>query len=859
MLIKELKMADEFDDTGWAQIHHASQRGFVKSISFFLQDDPDLLELETKDERQLTPFLCAVDGGKTDSIQHLMDAGGKIDAMSAQNHGAIEICAMKQYIEVLEYFMKLDEPKLPVWKHLLRFLQSESDEEADAAGRCLRTLTQGSKAGGINPYWEHVYNNGGIPIIVKVAKSSIGEDAKVPTFQTLLNILSKPEVKEQVASSGGIPVFIRLLKSEKRYLIQLSAEILKEMATVKQYVELEVNNNIIPSLLKVLQTCHDPEVLVQIMDCFSNIANAEPKFQTQIGTTPNLVQTIVNLFEDQSDRAFLYSLCNAVGNICDHEENNQNMFVDNSVTRHIIVLTRFRSKEIQVSAVIAIYKLVHQNPHTQQVVVSENVTELLMELLKKTRAENVQEKTALALWALAGKEFDVKRYLATQIEVNLLIDFVNSNSEDLHFIGLEALTVLAQGPLNYQTEIAVANGIAPLGRLIRSEKEYIVLSVVRAMSALCVGVGFVPHPKNQDTILKFRGIKYLVALMVHSANEEIQVESAIALGSIALGNQTALEDINNNIDFSYVRILKLMYSEDPKVRLLAGHALATFAYNNINQQKVIAEQGGVRFNCFIQFLQSDEEFYRCNAAFQVVVLARIIPDEEQALSSAAGIKLLVDLLQDSESNDILALAADCIARLAHTRAGVPSAIVSIKTVDHLCSLLTRQAEQVRGNAAIALGYLSFNHSAERQILNRCRNDPYLMRILLYYTKQTKISPSFLQAWRHYKRIGLPRIPEGRTNLIGYKPEGMFEDGRPMTMLSFDDTSNTRSSASNLAGEDGRLTGRSSRASRISGTPRHSATPTAIQAASANLRGSQLSLDSQRSQHSLVQQEVTAGD
>lgn len=85
----------------------------------------------------------------------------------------------------------------------------------------------------------------------------------------------------------------------------------------------------------------------------------------------------------------------------------------------------------------------------------------------------------------------------------------------------------------------------------------------------------------------------------------------------SIGNQTALEDINNNIDFSYVRILKLMYSEDAKVRLLAGHALATFAYNNINQQKVIAEQGGVRFNCFIQFLQSEEEFYRCNAAFQV--------------------------------------------------------------------------------------------------------------------------------------------------------------------------------------------------------------------------------------------------
>ena len=51
------------------------------------------------------------------------------------------------------------------------------------------------------------------------------------------------------------------------------------------------------------------------------------------------------------------------------------------------------------------------------------------------------------------------------------------------------------------------------------------------------------------------------------------------------------------------------------------------------------------------------------------MLSRIIPDEEQALSSATGIKLLVDLLQDSQSDQILSLAADCIARLAHTRAG----------------------------------------------------------------------------------------------------------------------------------------------------------------------------------------------
>ena len=49
---------------------------------------------------------------------------------------------------------------------------------------------------------------------------------------------------------------------------------------------------------------------------------------------------------------------------------------------------------------------------------------------------------------------------------------------------------------------------------------------------------------------------------------------------------------------------------------------------------------------------------------------------------------------------------------------MPAAFVSINTVNMLCDLLLSGAEQVRGCAAISLGYLSYNHKAERQLLNR---------------------------------------------------------------------------------------------------------------------------------------------
>ena len=95
--------------------------------------------------------------------------------------------------------------------------------------------------------------------------------------------------------------------------------------------------------------------------------------------------------------------------------------------------------------------------------------------------------------------------------------------------------VCVQGPLNQQTQIATANGLYPLVRLLRANKEHIVLSVIRSLRHLCVGVGNVPHHRNQTTISTSRGIKLLVALMVHSLSELIQVEAAFTLGCASLG------------------------------------------------------------------------------------------------------------------------------------------------------------------------------------------------------------------------------------------------------------------------------------------------------------------------------------
>eukprot|EP00057_Strongylocentrotus_purpuratus_P001221 XP_001196796.1 PREDICTED: ankyrin and armadillo repeat-containing protein isoform X1 [Strongylocentrotus purpuratus] len=789
---KERAIMNDLDDNGWSHIHHAAYHGYIKSIEKFVGASEDQLEFPTNDDKLMTPILLAVDSGKLDTVECLVKLGSDLRYQNTQNQGPVEIAALKQYIDILEFFIKHDHKELPVWPKLMKFMGSDMDEEAEAAGKMLVLLTKPLEDG-LNPYWEPIVQNGGVPVMMKVIKSMVCDKAKLYAFTILLNIIEAKVVKEQIVKAAGIPTALKMITNPDREIVYASSCILCHLSMVKEYIDSMVQNGAIPILVKLWQSSNDTDILVQVTETISQIASANAEYQKTIGNSSGALTAVVGLFENRSpnSKSLLLALTRAVSNIVQKDEENQNMFVDEGGSSALISLANVKYHELQLSAISAIHMLAQDNPHTQKVILEEGGVIPLMQLLKRSGSPNVHVCTASALWALAGEDIDERRSMASMIGVNLLIDFLNAQAENdiLHYIGAEGLAVLAQGALNKQDTIANANGVQPLVRLLRSPKEHIVLSTIRALRHLCIGIGFIPHVKNQATILGARGIRYLVALMVHSRNELVRVESALSLGYCSIGNAEVMTDISENVDFDYIHILRRLHSSDNLVRLLAGGALAAFAYNNVTQQKEIAESGGIRYHSFVPFLESNDEFFRCNAAFQVVVLARIIPDEDQATTSAIGIKLLVDLIQQSKNPLILALTAECIARLAHTRAGVPAAVVSIQSVDVLCQLMLAENEQVRGSAAIALGYLSFNHKAEREMLNRCRQDPYLFKVLKYYTQNYRLSQAFLEAWKHYQHIGLPPIDTAQKPcLVGKKNMPFLSNiknpnGRRFTILS----------------------------------------------------------------------------
>ncbi|XP_026523682.1 ankyrin and armadillo repeat-containing protein [Notechis scutatus] len=235
------------------------------------------------------------------------------------------------------------------------------------------------------------------------------------------------------------------------------------------------------------------------------------------------------------------------------------------------------------------------------------------------------------------------------------------------------------------------------------------------------------------------------------------VEVAFSLACIVLKNSNLQSVLQEKEGFRYLDVLKLFYASDKDIRLRAGYAIAIFAYNNPTQQILILEAGPISIHVFEPLLGSDVETDRAMAAFQIVVLAKIIIDLDQVSLSARGISTLVDLLC-SEKSATLVLTGKLLASLAHTRAGIPEAITSLGTVQRLCYHLYAKEEEVRSAVACALGYLTFNRTAYRHLLVQCRNKPKLFkRLIVNLSKDAKINSDFVKEFMRQKKVGLPSL------------------------------------------------------------------------------------------------------
>jgi hypothetical protein len=61
--------------------------------------------------------------------------------MDNKGHGIVDLCVVRRDSKILDYYARLENDRVNVWKRLVKLIKSDFDEEAEASSSCLYTLT----------------------------------------------------------------------------------------------------------------------------------------------------------------------------------------------------------------------------------------------------------------------------------------------------------------------------------------------------------------------------------------------------------------------------------------------------------------------------------------------------------------------------------------------------------------------------------------------------------------------------------------------------------------------------------------------------------------------------------------------
>ncbi|XP_052047796.1 ankyrin and armadillo repeat-containing protein [Apodemus sylvaticus] len=733
---------------GWMPIHFAAFYDNICIIIALCRKDPSLLEAEATAENQCTPLLLAATSGALDTIQYLFSLGANWRKTDTKGNNIIHLSVLTFHTEVLKYIIELNIPELPVWKTLVEMLQCESFKRRMMAVMSLEVICLAN-----DRYWQCILDAGTIPALVNLLKCpKIKLQCK--TVGLLSNISTHETIVHAMVEAGGIPALINLLASDEPELHSRCAVILYDIAKCENK-DVIAKYNGIPALINLL-SLNKENVLVNVMNCIRVLCVGNEGNQLAMRDY-NGIQYLIQFLSSDSD------VLKAVSSATIAEVGRDNKEVQDAIAMEgaippLVALFKGKQLSVQVKGAMAVESLANCNPLIQKAFLERKLTKDLLKLLKAFQID-VKEQGAIALWALAGQTLKQQKYMAEQIGYNFIINMLLSPSAKMQYVGGEAVIALSKDSRMHQNQICEGNGIAPLVRLLRISKiaEGTLLSVIRAVGSICIGVAHTSNPMSQQFVVEENAFPVLIQLLRTHPSVNIKVEVAFSLACIVLGNDLLQKELQENEGFTYSDVLYLLHSKEKDIRLRAGYALTLFAFNNRFQQYLILETGMITLSIFEPFLQSKVETERAMAAFQIIVLAKVIIDVDHITLSARGVTILADSLY-SVHIPTLVLTGNLIASLAHSRAGIPEAFLTLGTIQRLCYHLYSGREEVRTACSCALGYLTYNAHAFRILLTECRNKPnQFLRITKNISRDAKINPAFLKEFQMQESVGLPSL------------------------------------------------------------------------------------------------------
>ncbi|XP_060158136.1 ankyrin and armadillo repeat-containing protein [Globicephala melas] len=733
---------------GWMPIHFAAFYDNICIIIVLCRKDPSLLEAEATAENQCTPLLLAATSGALDTIQYLLSVGANWRKTDIKGNNIIHLAVLTFHTEVLKHVIELNIPELPVWKTLVEMLQCESYKRRMMAVMSLEVICLAN-----DEYWKCILDAGTIPALINLLKGSKIK-LQCKTVGLLSNISTHAKIVHALVEAGAIPALIDLLVSDEPELHSRCAVILYDIAQLENK-DVIAKYNGIPALINLLNLDIE-SVLVNVMNCLRVLCMGNKNNQRAVRDHKG-IPYLITFLSSESDVLTAVSSVTIAEIARDNKEVQDAMAMEGAIPP-LVALFVGKQLGVQVKGAMAVEALASYNPAIQRAFLEKSLSKYLLKLLKAFQID-VKEQGAVTLWALAGQTLKQRKYMAEQIGYNFIINMLLSPSAKMQYVGGEAVIALSKDSRIHQNQICEGNGIAPLVRLLKISKiaEGTLLSVIKAVGSICIGVAHTSNPISQQFLVEEKAFPVLIQLLRNHPSPNIKVEVAFSLACIVLRNDQLQNELQENEGFNYADVLYLLHSQDKDICLRAGYALTLFAFNSRFQQYLILESGIITISTFEPFLESTFETEKAMAAFQIIILAKVIIDVDHITLTARGVTILVDSLYSVHSTTI-ALTGNLIATLAHSRGGIPEAFTTLGTIQRLCYHLYSRQEEVRMACSSALGYLTYNANAFRILLKECRNKPnQFLRITKNISRDASINPAFLKEFQMQQRVGLPSL------------------------------------------------------------------------------------------------------
>jgi len=740
-----------FDSNGWHPVHHAAHSNCQHIVGYLIRREPFCLELQTKGGTCETPLLLACHSGGLDTIVTLMELGANFGATNSAGEGIVHIAVLHNHINILQFLLEKDIAGVDVWKTIVEMLEADVESgRQEAAARVLDPLSKWIP----DVTCEMMLKTGGLYPLARLLQE--GTHLQVLATQALKNISHYDNIKESLIVETGrtIPDLVRLLSSSEDRILSCSCSILCDLGILVDCQSSIVSQGAVEPLVKLLQPGSRDDIQLYACALLGILARQHKLNQTTISEN-NGVEAIIALLK--SNLACIQAC--AANTLCivmkDHEE-NQLKALDRNGENDLVNLLKSKVITVHCNAALAIEAMAENNSQCQSTLLSHHMCiTLLIRLLKMVDRE-VKICGTSALWAIAGHSLGSKCHIAYRMGLEVLVDMVGLHCEQLEYICSEALYSLASEVGDNQVKIADIGGILPLVDILRApSSDRVCLSVIHTLAALTIKTALVPNVAIQTSIAA-SGISLLTSLLVMHSNELVKVEAACALAKLVLNHKQNEKKLMREPKFSYLIILRFYSSENENVRLLAGHALAIFAFNNSERLEVMIAHGSLNYHHLLYFIQSRDEFHQTHAAFQAVVLAKMICGIKDVNACIQGIRILINLL-NSKHEEIQILSSEFLASLARSKSGVPEAIILAGAMDSLVANLLCGNKQVIEAASVVLGYLSFNPMAFRILKTTFRDNPHLFTIFYKHLHTGVVSAKFLESWRLAKEIGLPSL------------------------------------------------------------------------------------------------------